>query len=225
VSVAMRERLRRSDQDGSTLITVLLLMFLLSAIAIGMAVVLQVEVTVASRFVQATQALMAAEAAVNIAIAELRPMADWSPILTGASSSSFSDGAFGGARLLTGGGSVLLCCGSSSLSGRLASENGLSGAFARRGLMWRPFLWSPIATLLPGSPLPPLYIVVFVQDDEDDGDGSGMTDLNGRVVMRAEAVQPDGMRRSVEALVARERGDPLRGLAPAVRLLRWREVR
>jgi hypothetical protein len=224
VSVTMRERLRCSDQDGSTLITVLLLMFLLSAIAIGMAVVLEVEVTIASRFVQATQAHMAAEAAMNIAIAELRPMADWSAILTGASSSSLSDGAFAGTRPLAGG-AVLLCCGSSSVSGRLERENGLSGAFARRGLVWRPFLWSPVTTLLPGTPLPPLYIIVFVQDDEDDGDGSAMTDLNGRVLMRAEAVQPDGMRRSVEVLVARERGDPLRGLAPAVRLVRWREVR
>jgi hypothetical protein len=45
------------------------------------------------------------------------------------------------------------------------------------------------------------------------------------VVVRAEAVQPDGLRRAVEALIEREPGEPLRGLAPAVRLLRWREVR
>jgi hypothetical protein len=204
---------------------VLLLMFLFSAIAIGMAVVFRVEVTVASRFVEATQALFAADAAVNMALAELRPVADWTPVLAGMTSSALSDGAFAGAKPLPGGGSVVLCCGSSSLSGRLARENGLSGAFARRALVWRPFLWSPLATLLPSSPRTRIYVVVLVQDDEDDGDGDAMTDLNGRVVVRGEAVQPDGLRRSVEALIARERGDPLRGLAPAVRLLRWREVR
>ena len=67
--------------------------------------------------------------------------------------------------------------------------------------------------------------MVFVEDDEDEDDGNGSADVNRRVVVRAEAVQPDGLRRAVEALVEREPGDPLRGLAPAVRLLRWREVR
>ncbi len=55
--------------------------------------------------------------------------------------------------------------------------------------------------------------------------GMGRLDVNGRVLVRAEAVQPDGLRRVVEALIEREPGDPVRGLAPAVRLLRWREVR
>jgi hypothetical protein len=67
--------------------------------------------------------------------------------------------------------------------------------------------------------------VVFVEDDEDEEDGNASADVNGRVVVRAEAVQPDGLRRAVEALIERAAGDPLRGLAPAVRLLRWREVR
>jgi hypothetical protein len=220
------ETTRRSgwNQDGSSLIAVLLLMFLLSAIAIGMAVVITLEVTVGSRFVQAAQALMAADAAVNITVAELRQMADWSPILAGTVPSALSDGAFAGSRTLPGG-SIVLCCGGSSVSGRLTRENELSDAFARRALLWRPFLWSPFAALLPASPITGLYVVVFVQDDEDDGDGDPMTDLNGRVEVRAEAVQPDGLRRTVEALIARERGDPVRGLAPAVRLLRWREVR
>lgn len=220
----MSARQQAEDEAGSSLIAVLLLMFLLSAIAIGMAVVVRVEGMVASRFVQATQALFAADAAVQMVIAELRPMLDWSPILAGGMVSPRADAAFAGARLIAGG-SITLCCGPSSVSDRLARENGLSGAFARRTLVWRPYLWSPLATLLPASPPGHLYVIVFVQDDEDDGDGDPMTDLNGRVVVRGEAVEPDGLRRSVEVLIARERGDPLRALAPAVRLLRWREVR
>jgi len=214
-----------SNQSGSSLIVVLLLMFLLSAIALGMAVVVRVEATVASRFVQATQALFAADAAVQMTLAELRPIGNWSPVLAGAMTSPRSDGAFAGVKSLPAGGSIVLCCASSSVSERLARENVLSGAFARRTLVWRPFLWSPVAALLPAAPPSRTYVVVFVQDDEDDGDGDPITDLNGRVVVRGEAVEPDGLRRGVEVLIARERGDPLRGLAPAVRLLRWREVR
>jgi hypothetical protein len=203
----------------------MLLMFLFSAIAIGMVVVVRIETFVAMRFVQATQALDAADAGVAVALSELRAMGDWTPVLAGAVQSSRSDGVFGGWKNLAGGGSVALCCGSSSVAGRLAAESAVSGAMPRRTLPWRPFLWSPLIELLPGSPPGSLYLVVFVEDDEDEEDGNGSADVNGRVVVRAEAVQPDGLRRAVEALVEREPGDPLRGLAPAVRLLRWREVR
>jgi hypothetical protein len=212
-------------QAGSALLPVMLLMFLFSAIAIGMVVVVRIEISVAVRFVQATQALYAADAAVALALSELKTMSDWTPVLAGAVQSTRSDGVFAGRKFLPGGGSIGICCGSSSVSGRLEEESELSGAVARRTLQWRPYLWSPLAALLPGSSPGSLYVVVFVEDDEDEEDGNGSADVNGRVVVRAEAVQPDGLRRVVEALIEREPGDPLRGLAPAVRLLRWREVR
>ena len=213
------------DERGSALLPVMLLMFLFSAIAIGMVVVVRIETLVATRFVQATQALYAAEAAVAVAVSELRTLGDWTPVLAGTAQSALSDGAFGGRKALPGGGSILVCCGPASVSGRLAREVPLAGAVARRALQWRPYLWSPLPTLLPGAPPIPLYVVVFIEDDEDEGDGNPSADVNRRVVVRAEAVQPDGLRRAVEALIERDPGDPLRGLAPAVRLLRWREVR
>ena len=218
-------RLAPRNQTGSALLPVMLLMFLFSAIAIGMVVVVRIETTVAMRFVQATQALHAADAAVALALSELRTMSDWTPVLAGGVQSARSEGVFAGRKVLPGGGSIVVCCGSASVSGRLEGESALAGAVARRTLQWRPFLWSPLAALFPGSPLNSLYVVVFVEDDEDEEDGNGSADVNGRVVVRAEAIQPDGLRRAVEALIEREPGDPLRGLAPAVRLLRWREVR
>jgi hypothetical protein len=213
------------NDTGSALLPVMLLMFLFSAIAIGMVVVVRVETTVATRFAQGTQALYAAEAALGVALSELRPMSGWTPVLAGTAQSAQVDGPFAGRKSLPGGGSVVVCCGPSSISGRLARESALAAAIARRALPWRPFLWSPLALLLPGSAPSPLYVVVFVEDDEEEDDGDGSADVNGRIFVRAEAVQPDGLRRSVEALVARESGDPLRGLAPALRLLRWQEVR
>jgi len=223
--VALYTRWPRNDQRGSALLPVMLLMFLFSAIAIGMVVVVRVETSVATRFVQATQALYAAEAAVAVVVSELRTLTDWTPVLAGTAPSALSDGAFAGRKALPNGGSIVLCCGPDSISGRLDREVPLAGAVARRSLQWRPYLWSPLAALLPGGPPTSLYLVIFMQDDEGDPDGSGWTDLNRRVVVRAEAVQPDGLRRAVEVLIEREPGDPLRGLAPAVRLLRWREVR
>jgi len=212
-------------QTGSALLPVMLLMFLFSAIAIGMVVVVRVETTVAGRFVQATQALHAADAAVALSLSELKMMGDWTPVLAGGVQSARSEGGFAGRKVLPGGGSIVVCCGSASVAGRLAQESALAVAEARRTLQWRPFLWSPLASLLPGSPLSSLYVVVFVEDDEDEDDGNGSADGNRRVVVRGEAIQPDGLRRAVEVLIERQPGDPLRGLAPAVRLLRWREVR
>jgi hypothetical protein len=203
-------------------------MFLFSAIAIAIVAVVQIETAVAARAVQSAQALYAADAAVAVTMSEMRLLSDWTPVLSGAAHSALSDGAFAGTKTVPGGGSVSVCCGPSSVSGRLARESAISAAVARRALPWRPYLWSPFAVLAPRTPPSRVYVAVFVQDDddgEDEDDGDGSADVNGRVVVRAEAVQPDGLRRSVEALIAREPGDPLRGLAPAVRLLRWREVR
>jgi hypothetical protein len=225
--MSVRRRLAvppESGESGSAVLPVMLLMFLFSAIAIAMVVVLRVETVISARFVEVSQALYAADAALGVAIGELRGLEDWSPVLAGASQSAAADGPFMGAKALPRGGSVLLCCGRTAVADRLAREAASSPAAARRTLPWRPFLWSPLARLLPASPPTALYVVVFVEDDEEDGDGDGDADANGRVVLRAEAIQPDGLRRSVEALIARE-ADRVHGLAPAIRLLRWREVR
>jgi hypothetical protein len=61
----------------------MLLMFLFSAIAIAMVVVVRIEISVATRFVQAAQALYAADAALAVTLSELRTLADWTPVLSG----------------------------------------------------------------------------------------------------------------------------------------------
>ena len=86
-------------------------------------------------------------------------------------------------------------------------------------------MWVPLDHVMPRSPPSRLFLAVFIQDDEEDGDGDGARDANGRLIVRSEAVHPDGLRRAVEALVERDPGDPAAGVSPAVRLLRWREVR
>jgi hypothetical protein len=218
-------RAAAADCRGSVLLSVLLLMLLFAAVSIGMAAVVRMEIAVGARFVEAAEALYAADAGLNLTIAEMRTLADWTSVLSGASQSALSQGTFSGAKRLPGGGTVLTCCGPSSVAGRLERESAASPVAARASLPWRPFLWSALDQVAPRSPPGRLFLAVFVQDDEEDGDGDGARDANGRVVVRSEAVHPDGLRRAVEALVARDPGDPARGIAPAVRLLRWREVR
>ena len=220
------------DASGSALLSVLLLMFLFSAIAFGAVLVIRVEITISDRYRQAGQALYAADAGLAITGAELRALSSWTPVLSGLQPSALSEGAFTGPRNLPGGGSVILCCGAGSVSDRLATATRVSPLPARRAVQWRPFLWAPFGSLAPEDPALPVFLVVWVADDEEDGDGVATVDANGVVLVRAEAVGRGGLSRTVEAFVARRPDSaqpPESGFVaatpPAIGLLRWREVR
>ena len=213
-----------AKETGTALLIVLTLTFLFSALTIGAAIVVGVETTITGRYRDGTEALYIADGGLAVVLAELRTLADWSPILQGALHSTASQGSFTGSASVAGG-TVFLCCGGRSAFERLARESAAGAVPARRTLTWHPYLWSPWSALA-GQPGPGrVFVLSFVQDDEDDGDADEATDLNGVVVVRSEAIRPDGLRRVVEALVAREPGDPDHGIPAAVRVLRWREVR
>ena len=204
---------------------VLTLMFLFVALAIGTTTVVGVESTVSRRFRDGIEALYVAEAGLALVVAELRDLPDWGPVLSGVVRSPLARGAFAGQASVAAGGRVSLCCGEGSIGGRLTRELATDPVPARRGLAWQPYLWSPWDALVP-QPWPgPHFLTVHLQDDEGDGDADGDSDLNGVVVVRSEVVRPDGLRRAVEGVVARELGDPDLGTATGVRILRWREVR
>jgi hypothetical protein len=201
---------------GAAFLIVLMLTFFFSALAVGTTTVVGVETTVAGRFRDGVEAVYVADAGLSLVVAELRELADWSPVLQGAVRSPASHGPFMGSVAVAGG-TVLLCCGGQSLLGRLARESAADLVPARRGLVWQPYLWSAWDALVAHPGPGEVFVAVFLQDDEEDGDGQPATDLNGMITVRSEALRPDGLRRVVEALVVRE---------PAgVRILRWREVR
>jgi hypothetical protein len=212
------------NETGSALLIVLTLTFLFSAIMIGAATVVTIETTVTGRYKDGIEALYIADAGLAVVLAELRGLPDWTPVLGGALSSSRSQGMFTGSASLAGG-TVFLCCGARSVFARLANESASSAVPARRTLGWHPYLWSSWNALAGQPGAGQFFLIVLIQDDEQDGDRDQGTDLNGVVVARSEAVRPDGLRRSVEALVAREAGDPGHGIPVSVRVLRWGEVR
>jgi hypothetical protein len=221
---ARRPVSRPRGERGSALLIVLTVTFLFSALAIGTTTVVLVEGTVAGRFKDGVEALYVADAGLALVVSELRERPDWTPVLQGAVRSGLTRGAFLGSAAV-GGGTVALCCGRDSVAGRLARESGVDPVPARRGLVWQPYLWSAWDALVPQPQPAQLFLIVLVQDDEDDGDLDATTDLNGVVTVRSEAVRPDGLRRVAEGLVAREPADPVLGIPARVRILRWREVR
>ena len=248
-----RDHRLTADARGSALLPVMLLMLLFSVMVFGASIVTRIELDVAERYGRGAQGLYAAEAAVAVAMAELRPMLSWTPVLDGTRQSGYSQGAFTGARLLPGG-QVLLCCGPGSAMQSLERDTAQSALAARRALRWRPFLWTLVDGLVPGAP-PALFVVVWVADDERDGDGNVETDSNNQVLVRAEALEPSGTRRIVEVQIARaappaggevseaegpteaespeeepvegagEEAETEGGPLTAIRYVRWREIR
>jgi hypothetical protein len=79
---------------------------------------------------------------------------------------------------------------------------------------WRLFAHASLSALMaaPGLDLP-LYLVVWVADDESDGDGDPTVDRNDRILVWAVAFGAGGARRSVEARVGRTGGGDLQLLS------------
>jgi hypothetical protein len=221
-------------EEGSSLLAALLVVSLVAGIAVGLALVVQIEVRVANHHRLSAEALAGAEAGVEVVVAALRSLADWTPVVNGSLSSPLAEGGFSGRRALPGGGSVVLCCAPGSLAARLSDETRISASPGRRSIRWSPFLWTRLDALAERDPPSTVFLVVWVGNDEADRDGGGVADTNGLVLVRSEAWQSAGIRRVVEALVGRPaQSDGLTSGVPLpdaqrqmrVGILRWREVR
>jgi hypothetical protein len=209
----------------------MLVALLASAIALTMSVVVPVEMRIASRFQESMQARYAAEAALSMVVGELRIKAGWSGVVRGDETSGLVVGPFDGARTVPGGGRVSLCCGAGSASARLVADTRASPRPSRRALEWRPYYWGTFDSLVPFDPPSRLFLIVWVANDEEDE--SQVEDRNDAVLVHAEALEPAGLRRSVEAVIARPSfaaglpgGEgPASTLPQAVEIVQWREVR
>jgi hypothetical protein len=224
----------REHHNGTAVLTVLLLLTLLSAIAIGVATVVRVETLIAGQHRHSVEALAAAEAGIEVVIAELRILGEWTSVVAGVRQSPLSQGRFEGRKPVPGAGQVLLCCGSDSAADRLSTATQLSPLPARRALQWRPYLWTTFEALAPRDPPSRLFVVAWVANDEDDRAGAMTADTNDVVLIRSEAIEPGGPRRIVEALVARPpsdsglySGDALTEEQRRMRMsiVSWREIR
>jgi Tfp pilus assembly protein PilX len=213
---------RLGNEHGAALIMAIALLLLLTAIAGAVAVASRTEVLIVGNVRQGREMLHAAEGAAALVVRDLGLVADWNTVLTGAVASSFTDGAAIGSRTLPGGDIVVLCCGAGSLTGEVQGR-------AHGGLSWGPdtpvwqiFAWGPVNSWLPAGRIDsPLYVVAWIADDPDDGDGNPYVDANGFLELHVHALGPRGGRRVVEAIVERPAG----GSLADTKVRGWRDVR
>ncbi len=217
-------RHRLAQEHGAVLLLALLVTAIVAALGGALALLGMSESLTSASYRTAHEALYAADSGVDVATSELRRLAGWSAVLLappGNLTSGFDDGevrprAPDGTALDLG-----------QLTRAVQAES--QGRFGGRGFdadapVWRLYAHGRLNRLLPGAPAVPAYVVVWVADDVEDGDGDPERDANSVIMMRSVAFGLRGARRTIEATLAREVVAGAVVDAP-VRLLSWREVR
>ena len=213
VGVRSRRGLLANDH-GIAVVIALLLALLFGAIAAALVTLTTTESSISLSFRQTQEASHAAEAALERALHDLAAMGDWSAALAvppGNVTSTFDDGL--AVPRSPAGQSLDLA---RLTADRQVESDARAGpdVFGADSPEWRLFAHAPLGALLPGDGFDlPLYLVVWVADDEWDGDGNPAVDSNERILVRAHAFGAGGTERSAEAKVGRTGGGDLQILA------------
>jgi Tfp pilus assembly protein PilX len=213
---------RLGNDHGAALIMAIALLLLLTAIAGAVAVASRTEVSIVGNVRQGREMLHAAEGAAALVVRDLGLAVDWNTVLTGAAASSFTDGAAIGSRTLPGGDVIVLCCGAGSLTGEVQGRAHGGRSWGPDTPVWQIFAWGPVNSWLPAGRIDsPLYVVAWIADDPDDGDGNPYVDANGFLELHVHALGSRGGRRVVGAIVERPAG----GSLADTKVRGWRDVR
>ncbi len=205
-------------ERGVAVVIALLMALLVGAIAAALVALTTTETLVSASYRYAREASYGAEAALERGLHDLATMPDWSPALAeppGNVTSGFDDGEV--APRAPDGRTLDLM---RLTADRQRASDVRDGpvVFGADSPRWRLFAHGSVRSLLaspeasPGLNLP-LYLVVWVADDESDGDGDPAVDSNARILVCAVAFGAGGARRSAEARVARTDDGGLRVLA------------
>jgi hypothetical protein len=234
-----RERRRRAGclrgEQGVALLCALMVTTVVGTLGGALVFLATTESLISANHRIAQQALFAADAGIERAIAGLRTLEDWTAVPGTPGVPSIDDFQDFALAPRTADGTVLDL--SQLTRVRQAGSDALFGG-APNAPVWRLLAHAPLARLMPaGVSSPPAYVVVWVADDVDDEDGDPLRDSNGVLMVHAEAFASSGTRRRVEAILARERqpigaaaeeaGEPPAETAQRteIRLMSWREVR
>ncbi|HEV3216124.1 MAG TPA: PilX N-terminal domain-containing pilus assembly protein [Vicinamibacterales bacterium] len=227
-----------ANDRGLALVIALLAMLLLSALGLALVLNTAVEGLVAGNFRAAQEALFAADAGIELTIADLQTVPDWNVILRGERQSTFADGSPGGSRTLSDGTAIDLTQATNMLNcGHAAacSVDEMSSATAERpwganNPRWNLYAYGPLnAVVSTGTINSSMYVAVWVADDQSENDddptmdGASQTNPgSGVIVVRAQAFGPRATHKVLEATVARSWTGQA---ADEVRILSWRELR
>jgi hypothetical protein len=222
---------RASRESGVALITALLLMSILSAIALSLSLVSAVDPMAAANQREAMATLYVARAGLELAAHELGAVSSWDGWLSGAATSALVDGAASGVRTTPSGESIdigrltnqLLCGGAAPCRDPAAITR--DRPWGINNARWRPFIYGSSSHLGLSAASAHHYLIVWLGDDGGERDGrpgwDGVDGEGGGVVrVVAQAFGPFRSRQSLEARLSRrcEILDEVRVCGPGMRM-------
>jgi hypothetical protein len=208
-------------EDGIALLVALMAMLLMTALGAAVLLTTASETMIAASFRASTDALYAADAALERAIDGLPAAPDWSVLLGGLTPSTFADGAPGGVRTLPDGSPLDLdqvvnlanCQKTAPCSSADMDTVTADRPWGRRNPRWVLYGYGPLADVLAGGTVnSACYVVVLIGAPVDPASSA-----SGTLAIRAESFGPRSAHKVVESTV--ERADT------GVRMLSWRTVR
>jgi PilX N-terminal len=202
-----------AGERGAAVLLVLVATAMLTSLGVGLVLATEMETAVAANFRSGTQALYAADAAIEQLVADLRATSQWTAILDGTRQPTFTDATF--MPVMPGGRPLDLIGATAEFQMSRDAETPVGIPRPR----WRVFSHGPLSGLVgPVVRASDAYLVVWVADDVSDPDGDPMVDANDRLTAVARAYGARDARREIEVTLARR--------APGVvEFLSWREVR
>ena len=210
-------------EQGTVLLATLMVIALLGTLGGALVLVVSTESLTGANYRAAQQSLYAADAGIERAIGDLRPLGTWSTVPAIASGSAdFNDGV---TITRAPDGAVLDLV---HLTARRQAESDALYPNTPNRPVWRLFGHASLNRMIAGTAIAPPYVIVWIGDDVDEVDGDPATDTNDVVMIHAEAFGTRGGRRVVEATIQREEAMAagLPGVMRSdVRLIGWREVR
>lgn len=204
------------NERGAALITALLATMLLTALGMAALLVSSTEGMITANYRRSSEALYAADAAIERAMQDVLMVPRWNDILSGGTAgapavsgfaSSFVTGSATAALSLPAGGTVTLCCGTDSVSAQLQNETNTLNLWSTNNPTWRLYAWGPMEGVLPTATVDSdVFVAVWIADDPSESDGNPLEDTNGVLTIHAEAYGGGGTRKIVEVTVARTVG-------------------
>jgi hypothetical protein len=237
-----------SSPRGIALVLAILVTSFLTAIGLGLALIVMTDRLATGNLRGSVAMLYAADAALELAARDLSQLDDWSLALSGQSRSVFADGEPAGVRSIPGGGTVdlteatnrLNCGRGASCSEAEMNANSRERPWGPNNPRWRLYAYGPLGNSgTPGNSVQfarpaDCYLAVWVGDDALEQDSDPLSDApdqepgHGVLRLRAEAYGVAGARRALEAELARQclPGPPEgSGCRAGIRVQSWQELR
>src|SRR4030095_6790215 len=210
---------RLNGEQGDALIIALMAMLLMTALGMALTLTTMTESRIAANYRAGTEALYAADAAVERVMDDLLTVPDWNAVLAGTTTSAFVDGVAGGLRTLPDGRSINLTeatnmvrCGKVSTCSD-ADLNAMTDErpWGSNNPRWQLYAYGPMKDMIQTNTINSnMYVIVWAADDPSETDGNppqdGIDSTNpgrGVISLLAHAYGPGGVERVLEITVAR----------------------